>query len=224
MRLVLGLGNPGPRYADTRHNVGFRCVEAVARRLGLTFQQPLPRYREAVGEGPDGPVALLQPLTYMNRSGEAARVWARQHGAALGPGAWQPDPLPLPDDPRVDPAPWVVPVVVCDDIHLPLGSVRIRAGGSDGGQNGLASVIAAVGGDQVPRLRLGVGPHDRPVAPADWADHVLAPFTADEAAAVGDLVARGADALLALLADGPQAAGSRHNRRVRPTRDLPASD
>ncbi len=224
MRLVLGLGNPGPRYAHTRHNVGFRCVEAVARRLGLTFEQPVPQYREAVGEGPGGPVALLQPLTYMNRSGEAARIWSRRHGAVLGPGAWRPDPLPLPSDPRVDPAPWVIPVVVCDDIHLPLGSVRIRAGGSDGGQNGLASVIAAAGGQEVPRLRLGVGPRDTTLAPADWADHVLAPFTPGEVDAAGDLVERGADALLTLLADGPQAAGSRHNRRVQPDRDLPASD
>ncbi len=223
MQLVLGLGNPGPRYAGTRHNVGFRCVEAVARRLGLTFQQPLAQYREAAGDGPGGRVALLQPLTYMNRSGEAARAWARRHGAVLGPGAWVRDPLPLPADPATDPAPWVTPVVVCDDIHLPLGSVRIRAGGSDGGQNGLASVIAVVGGSQVPRLRLGVGPREQTLAPEDWADHVLAPFAPAEVEAAHALVEAGAEALLALLAEGPEAAGSRHNRRVRPDRDLPAS-
>ncbi len=223
MRLVLGLGNPGPRYAPTRHNVGFRCVAEVARRLDLSFDATHPEYREAVGAGPAGPVTLLQPLTYMNRSGLAARAWARRHGAILGSGPWREDPLPLPTDPGRDPAPWVVPVVVCDDIQLPLGSLRIRAGGRDGGQNGLASVIATAGGEQIPRLRLGVGPLQGEVPPAEWADWVLAPFAPAEGEAAAALVERGAEALLALLALGPGAAASRHNRRVRPGRDLPGA-
>ena len=223
MRLVLGLGNPGPRYATTRHNVGFRCVAEVARRLDLDFDDTHPEYRVAVGEGPAGPVTLLQPLTYMNRSGLAARAWARRHGAILGPGPWQHEPLPLPAEPDRDPAPWVVPVVVCDDIHLALGSIRIRAAGRDGGQNGLASVIATAGGEQIPRLRLGVGPLLGNVAPEDWADWVLAPFDAGEREAASVLIDQGAEALLTLLERGPQAAGSRHNRRVRPGRDLPGT-
>jgi PTH1 family peptidyl-tRNA hydrolase len=221
MRLVLGLGNPGTRYAPTRHNVGFRCVAEVARRLEMRFDDACPEYREAVGEGPAGPVTLLQPQTFMNRSGLAARAWARRRGAVLGPGPWHREPLPLPGDPDRDPAPWVVPVVVCDDIHLPLGSIRIRAAGRAGGQNGLASVIATAGGEQIPRLRLGVGSRQEEVAPADWADWVLAPFAAGEREEAAALIDRGAEALLTLLERGPQAAGSRHNRRVRPGRDLP---
>jgi PTH1 family peptidyl-tRNA hydrolase len=221
MRLVLGLGNPGTRYAPTRHNVGFRCVAEVARRLDLDFDDTHPEYREASGEGPAGRVALLQPLTYMNRSGLAARAWARRHGAVLGPGPWQREPLPLPVDPDRDPAPWVVPVVVCDDIHLPLGSIRIRATGGGGGQNGLASVIATAGGEQIPRLRLGVGPLQGEVPPADWADWVLTPFGASECEEAAALVDRGAEALLTLLERGPHDAGARHNRRVRSGRDLP---
>jgi PTH1 family peptidyl-tRNA hydrolase len=221
MRLVLGLGNPGPRYADTRHNIGFRCVEEVARRLDLRFDEVCAEYRAAAGDGPDGRLTLLEPLTYMNRSGVAARAWARRHGAALGPGPWVRSPLPLPGDRDRDPAPWVVPIVVCDDLQLGLGSIRIRAAGSDGGQNGLASVLEVAGGDAVPRLRLGVGPLQTELAPEAWADHVLAPFDEAERESAADLAERGADALLDLLALGPQAAGSRHNRRVRPSRGLP---
>ena len=83
MQLVLGLGNPGPRYADTRHNVGFRCVEALATRLGLTLDDLQREYRAAVGEGPAGPLTLLQPLTYMNRSGLAVLAWAGRTGYTL---------------------------------------------------------------------------------------------------------------------------------------------
>jgi len=114
-------------------------------------------------------------------------------------------------------------VVVCDDLQLPLGSIRIRAGGSDGGQNGLASVIGAAGGEQVPRVRLGVGPLGGEIASDRWADYVLDPFAPQEQAAAADLVDAGAEAVRTLLALGPEAAGSRHNRRVRPPRDLPGA-
>jgi PTH1 family peptidyl-tRNA hydrolase len=227
MQLVLGLGNPGPAYAATRHNVGFRCVEEVARRLGLPFVTPGPEYRLAEGEGPAGPLALLEPLTYMNRSGEALAAWAARTGWRLGAtdaaidaaetAAADADADTDTDaDTALSPTPpTLVPIVVCDDIQLPLGSVRIRSAGSDGGQNGLASVLAVVGSRAVPRLRLGVGPRDAALDPAAWADYVLAPFTADEVAVADELVGRGADALLDLLVEGPERAASRHNRRVR---------
>ena len=227
-QLALGLGNPGPAYAATRHNVGFRCVEEVARRLGLHFVTPAPEYRLAEGEGPAGPVVLLEPLTYMNRSGEALAAWAARTGWRLGAADAAIDEAETRVDADTDTdtdadtdaepsptAPTIVPIVVCDDIQLPLGSVRIRSAGSDGGQNGLASVLAVVGTRAVPRLRLGVGPRDAALDPAAWADYVLAPFVADEVDMAADLVVRGADALLDLLVEGPERAASRHNRRVR---------
>jgi PTH1 family peptidyl-tRNA hydrolase len=214
MQLVLGLGNPGPRYARTRHNVGFLCVEELARRLGLCFQDAAPEYRAAVGAGPGGPLTLLEPLTYMNRSGLALLAWSRDTGVPVTPSAQAAGP----GDPPV------VPVVVCDDLHLPLGSVRIRPSGSDGGQNGLASVLEAAQTLALPRLRLGVGPLAADLDPAAWADYVLEPFPEADRPQVGDLVTRGADALEDLLALGPEAAAARHNRRIRPAPDLPAGD
>lgn len=215
MQLVLGLGNPGPRYASTRHNAGFLCVEELARRLDLRFQDAAPEYRLAVGEGPAGPLTLLLPLTYMNRSGLALLAWSRDTGVPVrGESAGA-------DEPEADDT-TVVPVVICDDIQLPLGSLRIRSSGSDGGQNGLASVLSVLGSEAVPRLRLGVGPLDAHVEPADWADYVLARFSEAERPRVLEMVDRGADALADLLVHGPQVAASRHNRRVRPATDLPA--
>lgn len=197
MQLVLGLGNPGPRYAATRHNIGARCVEAAAARLGLEFRERQPQYLAATGPGPGGPVTFLLPLTFMNRSGEALLAWTARVGLE------------------------VVPIVVCDDLQLPLGSVRIRGSGSDGGQKGLASVIEASGGAAVPRLRLGVGRLGEAVPVEVWAEFVLQPFADEERAAVDELVERGADALIDLLARGWEAAGARHNRRVQPPAGSP---
>jgi len=218
LQLVVGLGNPGPRYASTRHNVGFLCVEELARRLGLRLQDVAPEYRLAAGEGPAGPLTLLMPLTYMNRSGLALLAWSRDVGEPVVAAPPDADGLE-PEAPRER---RVAPVVVCDDIHLPLGSLRIRQSGSDGGQNGLASILAAAGTSEVARLRLGVGPLDANLVPADWADYVLAQFTEAERPRVQEMVARGADALTDLLIHGAQAAASRHNRRIRPATDLPA--
>ncbi len=228
MQLILGLGNPGRRYGDTRHNVGFRCVQRFAQDLGLVFYQQTPEYSEAVGDGPAGPVTLLQPLTYMNRSGEAVIAWAERQGVTVGSAV-----PPRPEDPMAEEGsdqieapvpPEVVPIVVCDDLNLPLGSIRIRAAGRDGGQNGLASVISACGGDRVPRLRLGVGPRAGMVSPEIWADYVLQDFAPDEVAAAEDLIDAGAAALGDILVEGPQRAGSHHNRRIRLEPDLPPND
>lgn len=227
MQLVVGLGNPGPRYAATRHNIGFRCLEMLARRLRLDFTAAGPKFRAAVGDGPAGPVTLLQPWTYMNRSGDALLAWARETGWRVGVAPDPPDPLtPEPVAATVAaaesaaaaaaPAPVVVPIVVCDDLHLALGSVRIRGRGSDGGQKGLASVTQAIGGQSFPRVRLGVGPPDAAVPPIDWADYVLADFAAEELAAAAELAQYGADALLAVLAEGWPTATVRYNRRGRP--------
>lgn len=210
MQLVVGLGNPGAAYAATRHNVGFRCVDELVVRLRCRFGVVEPEYVAAVAAGPAGPVTILKPLTYMNRSGLAVAAWARDSGWSVALGG----------DDEGDEG-LVVPLVICDDIHLPLGSLRIRSSGSDGGQNGLGSVLETVASRQVPRMRLGVGPADGHVVSGDWADYVLAEFETEEYPAVDDLIARSADAVLDILARGVVDAASRHNRRILSDTDEP---
>lgn len=204
MQLVLGLGNPGPRYAGTRHNVGFRCVEALAARLQLAFDDRPGPFRAAVGEGPAGPVTLLQPLTYMNRSDEGLLAWARREDYRVAAAGTLAEP-----DERL-----VVPIVVCDDLNLGLGALRVRGRGGAGGQKGLAAIIAAAGGEDLPRVRLGVGPLDGAVDPERWADHVLEDFEPQERPLVEEMIARGAEAVQCLLACGWLEAASRFNRRA----------
>ena len=229
--LVVGLGNPGGRYRDTRHNVGYLVVEELARRLGWTFRDGAGPWREAAAPGGDGPFVLLEPLTYMNLSGQAVAGWARRRGWSLEPPPPPAPPAPVPVDPaaagpaaapRDVPAgppvlpPWQPawrPLVIADDLALPLGALRLRARGSSGGQKGLASVIAELGHDDFPRLRLGIAPPGEAVPPADWPDFVLTPFGADERPAVADLVSRAADAVACCREQGVEAAASRFNRR-----------
>ena len=170
MRLIVGLGNPGKEYRETRHNVGFMVADELARRHQLTWAM-------APGQVPETFVAkrfgepswmVAKPLTYMNRSGEGVAALARYYGIAAS------DLL-----------------IVVDDIALPFTKLRARARGSAGGHNGLKSVIAGLGSTEFPRLRLGVGRGD---ARRDLADHVLAKFEKGERADLETLVARAADA------------------------------
>ena len=193
VRLIVGLGNPGEEYRHNRHNLGFLVVEELARRLGFSFRQGGPSYLIARGKGQRENLVLLKPLTYMNRSGQAIAAWSRDTGLEL-----------------------VQPLVVCDDLNLHLGSVRLRPRGSSGGQNGLVSVIEHLGGEEFPRLRLGIAPLDREIDPADWPDHVLADFDPDEKAVADDMVAHAASTLEFWLDHGLEPAISRFNRRVRP--------
>ncbi len=217
--LVVGLGNPGARYARNRHNIGWRVLDELARRRGLAFGPDHGSWQAAVAA--DGGLVLLKPLTYMNLSGQALTDWSRWSGrpvtgreAASGPAA---DPAGAPGEPVDVPAPpgpdALRPLVVCDDLALPLGAVRLRARGSSGGQNGLASLIEHLGGEGFPRLRLGIAPADRAVPPELWPDWVLADFDAAEEEAVAPIVAHAADAVECWLELGTEAAGSRFNRR-----------
>ncbi|MHB8078607.1 MAG: aminoacyl-tRNA hydrolase [Candidatus Krumholzibacteriia bacterium] len=219
MRLIVGLGNPGEGYAATRHNLGARAVEAFAQRHGLALREADPAYRLAAGVLPGGPVVLLVPLTFMNRSAEALARWAGRHGVRLGladapdgAGREPGDRPPLPAPPGPSSPPPVVPLVVCDDLALPLGALRLRARGGAGGHRGLESIIALLGGEGFPRLRLGVAGADGPPDPAGWADYVLAPFAAEEEPAVAALVADAAAALEGVVAGGLAAAAARFNR------------
>ena len=187
--LILGLGNPGETYRDTRHNVGFRVVEELARRWGASVdrQECNSFLGGATLDGP-GEVLLAQPQTYMNRSGFAARCLAERYG--------------------LDPA---AVLVVYDEVQLPLGRLRLRRSGSPAGHRGLESVIENLRTDQVPRLRLGVAPEVGPPAGEELAGFVLAPFPADDREAVEAMIRRAADACEAWLREGADIAMSRFN-------------
>jgi PTH1 family peptidyl-tRNA hydrolase len=177
-RLVVGLGNPGPEYADTRHNLGFRVVERLAEGLAAPWSRKgrslVARAEIGAAQGPALAV-LARPQTFMNLSGRAARELLE----ALGPeAAW---------------------LVVSDDFHLPLGRLRCRASGSDGGHNGLASVIEALPGRDVPRLRMGIG-EPPPGCPSE--DYVLQPFKRGERAEVQAMVERTAELVREWLGHG----------------------
>lgn len=176
MKLVVGLGNPGPQYHLTRHNVGFWVVEELANRWQLGD-----RWRErddaliVKRPGPDG-VVLAKPLTFMNRSGFAVSKLRQFFQVAL------PDLL-----------------VIVDEVALPLGRLRARARGSAGGHNGLKSVIEQLGTEEFPRLRIGVGRGDQR---RDLADHVLAKFEPDEEDTIRAATLRAADAAEMFIAHG----------------------
>jgi peptidyl-tRNA hydrolase, PTH1 family len=188
MHLILGLGNPGEEYRDTRHNVGFRVIEELARR----FKVPVERLEcnALAGRIPlgEGDVLLAKPQTYMNRSGYAARCFAERY--ELAPSAM---------------------LVVYDEVSLPLGKLRLRRAGSPAGHRGLESVIENLRTIEVPRLRLGVGwTEGRPMG-EDLVGFVLSPFGPDELKAAGEMVCRAADACETWLREGVEAAMNRHN-------------
>jgi PTH1 family peptidyl-tRNA hydrolase len=176
MKLVAGLGNPGARYRGTRHNVGFEVVDLVARRIGAGFDAAPADALQAKWRLADDVVLLVKPLTYMNVSGQAVAALSRYYKVAL------PDVL-----------------IVCDDVNLPLGRLRVRANGSEGGHNGLRSVAAEFGSIDYARLRIGVGRGD---SRRDLADHVLARFEPDEMSGIEAAVARAADAVGTWVSDG----------------------
>ncbi|HXD18034.1 MAG TPA: aminoacyl-tRNA hydrolase [Vicinamibacterales bacterium] len=178
MKLIVGLGNPGREYRETRHNVGFMVVDEIAKRHGLTLAMApsqVPDAFIAKRFGAD-PLLVAKPLTFMNRSGDAVAALTRYYGIEAG------DLL-----------------VVVDEVALPFGRLRARARGSAGGHNGLKSCIERLGTMEFPRLRLGVGRGD---ARRDLADHVLSKFEADEQPALGEFIARAADAAEMFAAEG----------------------
>ncbi|MCP4572381.1 MAG: peptidyl-tRNA hydrolase [bacterium] len=210
LRLVVGLGNPGAEYAAHRHNVGFGVVGEVARRLGVDFTVGgSGTWAVAAAE----PLVLVKPLTYMNRSGEALTAWARAAGVRLDARPETPPADPLDEVPP--PEPGLRPLVVCDDLALPLGSLRLRPRGSSGGQNGLGDIIDELGGEEFPRLRLGIAPLAGDLDPAVWPDFVLESFAPEEREEAADLVVRAADAVENWAVQGLSDTVNRYNRRVR---------
>ncbi len=195
MKLLVGLGNPGREYRDTRHNVGFMVADELARRHQLTLSLAPSQVPETfigkkyagVGAGASGSEALLiaKPLTFMNRSGDSVAALSRYFDI---------DPVDL--------------LVIVDEVALPFGRLRARARGSAGGHKGLKSIIDRLGTQEFPRLRLGVGRGD---ARRDLADHVLSKFEPGERAELETFIARAADAAELFAVDGIQTVMNRYN-------------
>lgn len=177
-KLIVGIGNPGRKYQDTRHNLGFKVVEKTAETLGLKLNKPLGtlwkfgKCRWVQGVLNNEGFMLMEPLTYMNLSGIAVSKALAQTGVP-------PDML----------------FVICDDINLPLGKIRIRPKGSDGGHNGLKSIIQCVGTKDFPRLRLGIGMP----AQGDVVDHVLGRFNDDELPKVQEMIEKAKEAVIGFI-------------------------
>ncbi|MCA9128155.1 MAG: aminoacyl-tRNA hydrolase [Planctomycetales bacterium] len=170
-RIVVGLGNPGAKYVGTRHNVGFEVLNCLSRRMAApTGKSKFDGQYVSVSVG-EVALVLLWPLTYMNNSGRCAKATA--------------------DFYKIDAA--TAMLVVCDDLSLPIGKLRLRASGSAGGQKGLQDILRVFGNQSVPRLRVGIG---QPPPRWDAADFVLGRFAKDEVPAIEDAVEKAADAIV----------------------------
>ena len=184
--LVVCLGNPGLRYEGTRHNAGFLTADALAKKLNLSINRA--RFRALTGKTEIGgeSVLVMKPQTYMNLSGEAAAAAAKFYK--------------IPPE-RV--------IVVSDETALPIGKLRVRSKGSAGGHNGLKSIIACLGSDQFPRIRLGVGapPHED----YDMADWVLSAFKNQDAEEIARAAERAAEAVICYITEGPDRTMSKYN-------------
>ena len=186
MKMVVGLGNPGPKYRRTRHNLGFDVLDEVARRLNLSIDREKHRGLLAETRLDSGSVLFVKPLTYMNLSGECVAAAARNK-------VYSPEDI----------------LVVVDDVNLPLGRVRIRAGGSAGGHNGLKSIIERIGSPDFPRLRLGVG---NDANERGLADYVLSRFRPEEQDTVQAMITRAAEAVFSWLDRGIEPTMNEFNR------------
>jgi PTH1 family peptidyl-tRNA hydrolase len=185
--LIVGLGNPGERYEWTRHNLGFMLVELLARQAGAQVKRAECRALVGRAELEGRAVELVKPQTYMNLSGESVACLLRK---------------------RSDLKPASDLVVISDDIALPFGSMRLRPSGSSGGQKGLKNIIAALGTDEFPRLRVGIKP-EHPVG--DTANFVLERFPKGQREEVEQILERCAEALRAVIRDGIDKAMSLYN-------------
>jgi PTH1 family peptidyl-tRNA hydrolase len=188
MRLIVGLGNPGANYEWTPHNLGFLALDAIAERAGIRTGRPESQAIIGFGKLAGHDVLLAKPQTYMNDSGRAVRRLLERYECDL-----------------------TKMIVLSDEVALPWGMLRIRAGGSAGGHNGLRSVIAETGSDEFLRMRMGV----RPAHPVgDLASYVLCTMSREKREIAGEMAAEAAEAVEFLLAEGLAHTKSRYNRRV----------
>jgi PTH1 family peptidyl-tRNA hydrolase len=182
--LIAGLGNPGKKYHETRHNIGFMVVDFLADKFNKKFKKNVDPFRSAVFKYNSEEIILLKPKTYMNLSGIAVALGVRYYDIVLSNL-----------------------LVICDDIDLKFGTIRIRAKGSDGGQKGLRSIISNLETKDFARLRIGVGDHFQ-----DAADYVLSPFSPEEKKDLPSIIQIAADATLSYILNGIELTMSRFNR------------
>ena len=190
-KLIVGLGNPGPKYENTKHNLGFWVINELLLRLQLGRLEPLCRSLIARTEWHDSEIIFAKPMTYMNNSGQAINLLVQKFDIC---------PLNL--------------CVVYDDLNLDVGVLRMRKAGSDGGHNGMKSIIHHLRTQDFSRLRVGIGKVE-----GDWMDHVLSEFSAAEREDIDWAIPCAADAIETFVADGIQTAMNRFNGCVPPTHD-----
>jgi len=193
MKLIIGLGNPGRKYARSRHNIGFMCLNRFARKHGIRFDRRQGKSRIGSGEVAGSEVVLARPQTFMNLSGQAVNRLVKKFKVGL-------------DD----------IIVIYDDLDLPPGKIRIRPGGSSAGHKGIESIIAHLGSADFVRIRVGIGRPNtseggRAVSEADIIDFVLSEFTPIEKRIMRRVIPQVSEAILCLLTEGAIAAMNRFN-------------
>ena len=184
-RLIIGLGNPGEKYAGTRHNVGFAVADAVADRAGISLSHEKGNVLLGLGRSRGCSFGVAKPLTFMNRSGSAVRTLIGRFGLS-------PDEI----------------LVVYDDLNLDLGRLRLRPGGSAGGHNGVEDIIHQLSTDQFPRLRVGIG---NEYSRGKQVDYVLSPFSTEQMPVIEDAIPRASDAAIEFACRGLVVAMNRFN-------------
>jgi len=198
MFFVVGLGNPERRYTGTRHNIGFEVVDRLAWELRMQFKPGRGEFLIAQGNFRGRPLILVKPLTFMNESGVAV-MEIRDQFEARNEDLF----------------------VVCDDFQLPLGQLRIRLRGSDGGHNGLYSIIYHLQSEEFPRLRCGIASSAMPADKNQMADFVLDRFAAEELPIVSEMIPQAKDACLFALTDGLTKAMNVFNKKTASENDTP---
>jgi peptidyl-tRNA hydrolase, PTH1 family len=198
MRLIVGLGNPGIEYAWTPHNLGFLVVDKLAEQAGIRVTRPESKSYVGMGNIAGHEVVLAKPQTMMNLSGLAVRELLTR--SECGPSDV---------------------IVICDDIALPWGMLRVRERGTAGGHNGLKSVISALGTKEFPRVRLGVQPEE---FRGELKEYVLRQIRRDEEDLAAEEIEQGAEAVKVIVAEGIASAMNRFNRRVPPPGEDEAED
>jgi PTH1 family peptidyl-tRNA hydrolase len=192
MKLIVGLGNPSKAYAHNRHNIGFRCLNYFARLHSIRFDRRQYQARIGIGEVAGGDLLLAKPRTFVNFSGKSVGPLVKKHD------------VPLSDL-----------LVIYDDLDLPLGKIRLRPSGGSGGHNGMKSIISALGSEDFPRIRVGIGrPLVEELSNADEdviVNYVLGDFTPEEEEVVKPVIIKVAQALDCFLTQGIQVAMSKFN-------------
>lgn len=184
--MIVGLGNPGKKYSETRHNIGYKVVENLASKRNLKFEKVSSNYLLAKGESGDTDFSLLLPLTYMNLSGKAVKEFYSNY--------------------KFD---FSEMLVVCDDINLPPGKIRLRSKGSHGGHNGLLSIIEEINTTDFPRLRIGIG---NTFEKDKQAEYVLSQFEESEKPIIDEAIQLSVDICDAFLSGGLKEALERYSK------------